>query len=528
MLNLASNLSRSAFVFPERTAAIGPDGQLTYRQLDARCSQTAQGLRQLGVQPGDTVALACGNCVAFVIAYYALLRAGAIVVPLNILFKPEEFAHHFRDAQVKAIICQEGDAHCPTAARAWQAWRDGGRDPRFFIVAQGVPPADAPPPLPGGLVTLTGLAAPHGPVFDNHPSVETDTAVILYTSGTTGLPKGAELSHSNLALNAAYSCLMQKADSRDVHLVALPLFHSFGQTMQLNAAITVGACLVLMPRFDARLAWVTMAAQGVTLFAGVPTMYQGLLEAHAQMGEGAFAPRWRLGMSGGAALPMAVIEAFEQRLGLEMLEGYGLSETSPLATFSFPDTPRQAGCVGYPLYGTEVRLAALSGEACGHGDGRGQIEVRGHHVMKGYHRQTAATQETVHEGWLSTGDIGRFEDNGSLRIVDRAKDIIIRGGYNIYPREIEDVLLQHPAVQHVAVVGLADGRLGEEVAAAVVLHPHALASEAQLIAWSRERIAAYKYPRHVYFLEALPRNATGKVLKQPLRQALSCAPRSPA
>jgi len=377
MLNLASNLTRSAFVFPDRTAVIGPDGQYSYNQLDKRCSQLAHGLCTLGVQPGDTVALACGNSAAFVIAYYAILRVGGIVVPLNILFKPAEFAHHFDDAQVQAVICQEGSADCPTAARALQAWQEGGGDPARFILAGYRDNTNAAGLLPPDLQTLDALADGHPAAFDNHASTETDTAVILYTSGTTGQPKGAELSHSNLALNAAYSCLMQKADSRDVHLVALPLFHSFGQTLQMNAAITVGAALVLMPRFDGRAAWAAMATHRVTLFAGVPTMYLALLEAQGEKGNGSPAPLWRLGMSGGAALPIPVIEAFERNLGLTLLEGYGLSETSPLATFSFPDTAKQAGSVGYPLYGTEVRLARPDDGLQEHGDGRGEIQASG-------------------------------------------------------------------------------------------------------------------------------------------------------
>lgn len=518
MLNLASNLTRSAFVFPDRTAVIGSDGQYSYRQLDERSSQVAYGLRELGVRPGDTVALACGNLAAFVIAYYAILRAGAIVVPLNIMFKSAEFAHHFADAQVQAVICQEGNADCPTATHALQAWREGGGDPsRFILIRQQYSTTGIEHPL--GLLTLDGLADLHPTAFDNHASAETDTAVILYTSGTTGQPKGAELSHSNLALNAAYSCLMQKADSRDVHLVALPLFHSFGQTLQMNAAVTVGAALVLMPRFDARAAWTAMAAHGVTLFAGVPTMYQALLDSYEEKGNGSPAPLWRLGMSGGAALPVAVIDAFERKLGLTLLEGYGLSETSPLATFSFADTAKQAGSVGYPLYGTEVRLVRSHDGLAGHDDGRGEVQVRGHHVMKGYHRRVDATRSVLHDGWLATGDLGHFDASGSLRIVDRTKDVIIRGGYNVYPREIEELLMTHPAVSQAAVVGLVDPRLGEEVAASVVLRKGAHITEPELIEWLRERLAAYKYPRHVRFVCELPRNATGKILKQVLREA---------
>jgi long-chain acyl-CoA synthetase len=272
-----------------------------------------------------------------------------------------------------------------------------------------------------------------------------------------------------------------------------------------------------MPRFDARTAWAAMATHSVTLFAGVPTMYLALLEAQGEKGNGSPAPLWRLGMSGGAALPIPVIEAFERNLGLTLLEGYGLSETSPLATFSFPDTAKQAGSVGYPLYGTEVRLAKPDDGLHEHGDGRGEIQVRGHHVMKGYHRRVEATRDVLRGGWLATGDLGQFDANGSLRIVDRSKDVIIRAGYNVYPREIEEVLTTHPAVSQAAVIGLAHPRLGEEVAAAVVLRERYHVTERDLIEWLSERLAAHKYPRHVRIVPALPRNATGKIVKHVLR-----------
>ncbi len=517
MLNLASLLTRSAFVFPGRTAVICQDYRLSYRELDGLCSQAANGLRSLGIGPGDAVGLACGNRAEFIVAYYAILRLGAVVVPLNVMFKRAEFSHPIADADLKALICQQGDAACPTAVHARQAWQDAGKPPeRFILIPQE--PADGPAAAwPSGPPTLAALSAGQPRTAENYPGAESDTAVILYTSGTTGAPKGAELSHSNLALNAAYSCLMQKADSRDVHLVALPLFHAFGQTLQMNAAVTAGAALVLMPRFDAMAAWSAMAEHGVTLFAGVPTMYLALLDAYRQLaGSGrAFAPAWRLGMSGGAALPVPVIRAFEETLGLTLLEGYGLSETSPLATFSFMDTPRQAGCVGFPLYGTEVRI-----EASAQTDGPGEIQVRGHHVMQGYRQRLDATREAIQDGWFTTGDLGCFDASGALRIVDRAKDVIVRGGYKVYPREIEELLMTHPAVAQAAVVGIPDERLGEEVAAAVVLR-EAGPSDQDMIAWLRERFASYKYPRHVQFMPALPRNALGKVLKQVLRDEMA-------
>lgn len=560
MLNLATHLSRSAHVFGGRTAISWCGTTLSYRTLDALSNRTAHLLRRLGVGPGESVALCCSNRPEFVWSYYAILKLGAVVVPLNPQFKTREFMHHLDDAQVRAMLCLEGRGETETGHQARLAWHALGKPEALFLsIADDVPgrseewderdagamPAPAAnEETPGAFPadSLRSRIAAMPATFDTVMTQETDTAVILYTSGTTGTPKGAELSHSNLTLNAAYSGLMQKADSRDVHLVALPLFHSFGQTLQMNAAVVVGAEMVLMPRFDPLRALQALAHHGVTLFAGVPAMYLALLDAGNAAGGpvdlAAVAGTWRLGMCGGSALPLTAIQAFEQQFGLTLLEGYGLSETSPLALFSFGDTPRLPGAVGYPLYGTETRLrpgaAAAGGEP-----GRGEVQLRGHHVMKGYYRRPDATRDVLADGWLSTGDIGEYDDEGDgtgaqpagaqgeahagrpLRIVDRAKDLIIRGGYNIYPREIEELLLTHPAIAQAAVVGTPHGRLGEEVAACIVCRPGGTLEPADLVAWCKARMAAYKYPRIVQLRESLPRNATGKVLKAELRASVA-------
>lgn len=518
MLNLASNLSRNAFVFPDRPALIDKDGILSYSKLEQRVDQVANGLHRLDVGPGDRVGLICDNRAAFVIAYYAILRIGAIVVPINTMLKAQEFAYYFLDADMRAVICQEGTPACPSAANALPAWYSCERDAaRFILVPEHNTDSIINVPDTGITVfdTLLTSRAPH---LDNYATSEVDTAVILYTSGTTGYPKGAELSHSNLVLNAAYSALMQKADSQDRHLVALPLFHAFGQTLQMNAALTVGASLVLMQRFNALDAWALMDTHQVSLYAGVPTMYHALLDTYEQAADAAAvaapASTWRLGMSGGASLPVAVIERFKEKTGLVLLEGYGLSESSPLAVFSFFDTPMRAGSVGYPLYGTEVRVAPLPASP---DDNQGEIQLRGHHIMKGYYGKPEASDAVLANGWLSTGDIGRIDDDHALSIVDRAKDVVIRGGYNIYPREIEELFLLHPSVSQVAVIGIPDPYLGEEVAAVVVPRASDPVSEAALLAWSRQTIAAYKYPRNIKYVKELPRNATGKIMKHVLR-----------
>jgi long-chain acyl-CoA synthetase len=343
----------------------------------------------------------------------------------------------------------------------------------------------------------------------------TDTAVILYTSGTTGTPKGAELSHSNLAMNALASVAMTQLNSHDVSLVALPLFHSFGQSVQMNAVAASGGTMVLLPRFDAQAAMRAMTDHSVTVFCGVPTMYIALLNLDWKGPD--LAMSLRLGVSGGAALPVAVLRAFEQRYGVVILEGYGLSETSPVATFNHFDTKRVAGSVGVPIAGTEVGIMDEHGKLLG-SDEVGEVVVRGHNVMKGYWRKPEATAQALRDGWFHTGDMGRRDADGNHYIVDRLKDMVIRGGFNVYPREIEEVLMQHPAIAMAAVVGVPHEVHGEEIKAYVVPREGIPAEGEQIVGWCRERMAAYKYPRIVELVAALPMTATGKILKRELRR----------
>jgi long-chain acyl-CoA synthetase len=348
--------------------------------------------------------------------------------------------------------------------------------------------------------------------------MESDTAVILYTSGTTGQPKGAELTHSNMVHNALLATRLFGLRPDDVHLAALPLFHSFGQTVQMNAGFAAGATVVLLPRFDAAAALELMQAEQVTFFAGVPTMYHALLhcETTARSDIKKIADRMRIAVSGGAALPAEVMRRFEERFAVPILEGYGLSETSPIATFNRLDRPRRPGSIGLPAWGVEVRVITGDGPDAGPGE-PGEIAIRGHNVMKGYFRRPEATAEAIDpQGWFRTGDIGTRDADGYLYVVDRKKDMIIRGGFNVYPRELEEVLLTHPEVSMAAVAGVPHPSHGEEVKAFVVRTPGATITEADLITWCRQTMAAYKYPRIVEFRDSLPMTATGKVLKRQL------------
>jgi long-chain acyl-CoA synthetase len=338
-----------------------------------------------------------------------------------------------------------------------------------------------------------------------------DTAVILYTSGTTGTPKGAELSHANLLGNCETARSLFDLESERVTLGALPLFHSFGQTCAMNATIKGGGTLTLLPRFEPAKALEIIERDGVNVFEGVPTMYGAIL--HAPERERFDASSLEVCASGGAAMPVELLRGFEEAFGCKILEGYGLSETSPVASFNHPDRERKAGSIGTPIRGVEMKVVDEDDNELPAGE-VGEIVIRGPNVMKGYWNRADATKEVLRGGWLHTGDMAKVDDDGYFFIVDRKKDMIIRGGYNVYPREIEEVLYEHPAVREAAVVGVPDEELGEEIGAAVALKDGAQASADELREHVRSQVAAYKYPRVVWFVEDLPKGPTGKILKR--------------
>jgi long-chain acyl-CoA synthetase len=489
-VNLATNLSSSASRHPDRPAVRLDHEVLSYRTLAARAAATAAGLRERGVRPGDRVALLLPNLPLFPVCYYGILAAGAVVVPLNPLFKPREIAYHLADSQAALLLA--GPAAAEPAAEG--AGRAG--------VACLVLDPDTTAEL------TTGPAVDLDPV----PREPEDTAVILYTSGTTGVPKGAELTHANLARNAqvVYQTL-QDTGPDDVVFGGLPLYHSFGQTSGLNVGVATGSCLTLLPRFDPGRALEILQRDQVTVFLAVPTMYAALLRHPAAAT--ADLSRLRLCVSGGASLPVELMREFETRFGCTILEGYGLSETSPVATFNHPDRPRKPGSIGTPIAGVEIRVVDPEGKDLPAGE-VGEILIRGHNVMKGYWRRPEATAEAVVDGWFHTGDLARADSDGYLFIVDRIKDLVIRGGYNVYPREVEEVLYEHPAVAEAAVIGIPDPVLGQEVAAAVALKPGATATPEELRDFVKEQVAPQKYPRHVWIMEELPKGPTGKLLKR--------------
>jgi long-chain acyl-CoA synthetase len=518
-LNLASVLEHRALLTPDRVALTFRDMNFTYAQLNARAAQIASGLHALGIAPGDHVALSCPNVPWFPLAYYGILKAGAVCVPLNVLLKPREIAYHLKDSDARALLAFEGTAELPMAQMARAACDQAGCENLVLMTAD---PA-APCPVPSAL-TLGRIMQEQSPGFETRTRQPGDTAVILYTSGTTGQPKGAELTHENMLLNAVATREMLLPASaggfeQDVVLVTLPLFHSTAQTCQMNAGLYGGNRLVLIPRFEPGAVLDAMRREKVTSWIGVPTMYWALLE-HAEAENVDTAPvasHLRVCTSGGAPMPVEVLRRFEQTFGVRVLEGYGLSETAPVVCFNQLHRESRPGTVGLPIFGVQVRCVDDEGRAVPQGE-RGEIVVRGPSVMKGYYNQPLATAEAVRDGWFHTGDIGTFDSDGYLAVVDRKKDMILRGGFNVYPREIEEVMMTHPEVSLVAVIGVPDERLGEEVKAYVVRKPASTITEADLLAWCREQFAAYKYPRSLEFRESLPLGATGKILKRELRQ----------
>jgi long-chain acyl-CoA synthetase len=489
-MNLAAILLDSSQRDNTRMAVRLAEAGLTYGELDDASARVAGMLAERGIRPGDRVAIMLPNVPEFAVVYYGILRAGAIVVPMNPLLKTREVAYYLEDAAAKAIFAWHsafGEAQSGAdQAGAEAIVVDPGTFPRVLAAARAVPE-----------------------LVDRDAD---DTAIILYTSGTTGHPKGAELTHANLARNAEIVVTdLTQLTADDVIFGGLPLFHSFGQTCALNAAIATGACVTLLPRFDPQEALAMLARDGVTVLAGVPTMYVALL-AHADNKTDDLAAL-RVCISGGAAMPVEVMKGFEEAFGCMVLEGYGLSETSPVACFNHPSGERKPGSIGTPIRGVEMRVIDSDGNDAPRGDA-GEIAIRGHNVMKGYWGRPEATVEAIPDGWFRTGDIGRIDEDGYFSIVDRKKDLIIRGGYNVYPREIEEVLYEHPAVAEAAVIGVPHPELGEEIAAAVALKPGATATPRELRDYVKAQVAAYKYPRHVWLVDELPKGPTGKILKR--------------
>ena len=490
--NLASIVTESAARDADAPAVRLGERTLTYGELADGAARVATLLGEHGVRPGDRVGVMLPNVPEFPLAYYGILQAGAVVVPMNVLLKRREISFYLADSGAKLLL-------------AWHGFIDearAGADEAGSELIEVDPESFA--------ATLAALEPTAGTAAVDAE----DTAVILYTSGTTGKPKGAALAHRNLDENSEIiSRTTLRIDAGDVVLGALPLFHTFGQTVAMNASMRVGAVLTLVPKFDPGEALATIERDGVTHFYGVPTMYGALL--HHPEREKFDTSTLRLCKTGGASMPVEVLHGFEKAFDTELIEGYGLSETSPVASSGHPDQVRKPGSIGTPIEKCEMRIVDENGQEVAQGE-VGEIVIRGHNIMKGYWDRPDATAEAIRDGWFHSGDLGREDEDGFFFVVDRKKDMIIRGGYNVYPREVEELLYEHPAIREAAVLGVPHPEWGEEVGAAVVLEPGEELAAEEISAWVRERIAAYKYPRVVWFVEELPKGPTGKILKREL------------
>jgi long-chain acyl-CoA synthetase len=491
--NLASLLTTAAEKFGDRPAVRLDDTTLTYDQLNGATAHVAGLLKSAGISPGDRVGIMLPNVPYFPVAFFGILRYGCTVVPMNVLLKGRETTFYLQNPEAKAVF-------------AWHEFVDSARigaeaaDAQVFEVK------------PGEFEDVIGKADPIEEVAE---VAADDVAVILYTSGTTGSPKGAQLTHANLHENAVVTAdTLIQGSPDDVILGALPLFHVFGLTCSMNAGVYGGALLTQIPRFDPAKALEIIQRDKVTVFMGVPTMFSGML--HVPDRDSYDTSTLRVCISGGSAMPVEVMRGFEEAFGCKVLEGYGLSETSPVASFNHPDRERKPGSIGTPIRGVEMMVADDEANELPQGE-VGQIWIKGPNVMKGYWKREDATAEVMRDGWFATGDMARRDEEGYFYIVDRKKDMIIRGGYNVYPREIEEVLYEHKAVREVAVIPVPHDSLGEEVAAVVALKDGESVTADELRNFAKEQVAGYKYPRYVWFVDDLPKGPTGKILKREIK-----------
>lgn len=514
MLNLSVLIEESTFKYPNRPAYTYADTTLTYAQVNAASNQVANGLQNIGIQKGDKVALSCFNLPYWPIIYYGILKAGATVVPLSVLLKPDEIAYHLTDSDTKAYFCFVGSPELPMGQMGYAGFQQAPQCQHMIMITPS--PTDASPI--DGLATLGQFISGQSTTFESVRTSAEDTALIIYTSGTTGKPKGAELTHCNLFINATIARDLFALNHEDRTLIVLPLFHIFALSVLMHSMTYVGGHSILLPRFDAETVFGLLQKHEITVFGGVPTMYWGLLNYREPKFDYArIASNLRVAVSGGAALPVQVLQGVKERLGVNILEGYGMSEGSPIVTFNQADVGTKVGSIGTPVWGVQVKLVDDQGDPVAQGQ-KGELWYRGHNVMKGYYKKPEANATTITDGWLHSGDVAVQDEDGFYFIVDRTKDMIIRGGFNVYPRELEEVIIQHEAVSLVAVIGIPDEKMGEDIKAFVILKEGKSCTAEELKAYAKSKLADYKYPRHIEFVKSLPMSATGKILKKELRK----------
>ncbi len=532
-------LGQTARKHAGQTALVYFGAAMSYAQLSDQVSRVAGGLRALGVKQGDRVALLLPNCPQFVIAYFGALRAGAIVTATSALYTAREASHQWRDAGATIVIADRRLLQVVEAARLevpslrrvivtgtrdyspknWGRLRQklAIRAPGRKLAAASAAPDGAPGARLKPIPWLDLLLHPAG--RPPPPPAPSAVACLQYTGGTTGTSKGAMLTHANLVINAWQTCywLTDQKFTQDTLVAALPLFHIYAMTGVMISAVLLGGTVIILPRFELKTALNVIRKYRPTIFHGVPTMYVAF--SHAPNVERYGFPSLRTCMSGGAPLPREVQTKFEALTGGRLVEGYGLTEASPVTHINPLDGTAPPGSIGRPLPGTEARIVDLVtgtrelpvGEA-------GEVIIRGPQVMKGYWNKPEETASQLRDGWLFTGDIGKRDADGYFYIVDRKKDLIIAGGFNIYPREVEEVLFEHPRIKEAVVLGVPDEYRGETVKAFVVVKDGPALTGGEVIAFCRERLASYKVPRLVEFRASLPKSGVGKYLRRELRE----------
>ena len=511
-LNLGVLLANSARQYGSETALIFEEERYSYYELDSAVRKFAAELIEAGIERGDKVGMMISNSSEFTIAYFGILYAGGVAVTLNTLLSADEIVYQLTNCEAKAFILHSdfqeaglaGYGRCDTCKTLYLI--TAGDDDSI--------PTDA---------RRFSEALQRSDQADVCQTMADDTAVVIYTSGTTGHPKGAELTHFNLFYNAQYIAERMFSNwPKEINVVqpgfvgfgGLPLYHIFAQTAVQNAVLLGGGTVTYLKRFTPADAARVIERDKVTFFPGVPTMYFAIL--HDESCKNADLSSIKFCVSGGAPMPVEVKGQFEETFNVGIQEAYGLTETSPLATHQHLLETKKIGTVGKTIDGTDMKVVDEHDQEMPQGE-RGEIIMRGHHIMKGYYKNPDATASALRGGWFHSGDIGYVDEEGDLFIVDRTKDMIIRGGYNVYPREVEEVLYTHPAVMEAAVIGIPHEMYGEEVKAVVSLKPGQKATAEEIIAFCKEHIAAYKYPRHVEIMDELPKGSTGKLLKRALR-----------
>nr|WP_313893107.1 fatty acid--CoA ligase family protein [Psychrobacillus sp.] len=512
-MSLVSRVQQIAVQHPEKIAYQFMGENTSYAEFDRSIEGFATVLKNLGIEKGDNVGFLLGNSPHFLISLYATMRIGATAVPINPIYSPDEISYIVKNSDAKAIIAL--DALLPLVEKANALFTSV----KHYIICETQPETTAklavlPAELKEKVKSFTFLLSTTAPNVTPVEVSEDDTAIILYTSGTTGHPKGAMLTYKNIYSNARDVAEYLSINTEDRVITTLPVFHVFALTVVVNAPLLVGATLLLVPRFSPQEVFKIAKEQKATIFAGVPTMYNFLYQfPEANIEDFSTI---RLAISGGSSLPVALLHNFEDKFQVRISEGYGLSEASPVTCFNPIDRERKPGSIGQSIINVENKVVNALGEEVPVGE-VGELIVKGPNVMKGYYKMPEETENAIRDGWLYTGDLARQDEEGYFYIVDRKKDMIIVGGYNVYPREVEEVLFEHAGIVEAAVVGIPDPNFGEEVLAFVVKKDAALTEE-QLREYCAEKLAKYKVPTRIEFLEELPKNTTGKILRRSLKE----------